>query len=220
MTINIIINISSSSRALILCVRGMFLAFRDSCLSDLTVHTLLINTVNPNSPSSPPEGLKSNFFTILSDWLEKLKSEEKQRSVTENCNLLCVIKLRFCFRAAKLLQVPFLFWINYLLLFCSSSSTLNAILLFRPFLPVKGVDAWLGRACTGTVWKPSGWLGRRVYKKILGKLNSFTFFEASHSLLTLPFSTSLSAPSWILTAIKVLSQRLWILILDQSSVPK
>lgn len=46
----------------VVCVRGIFLTFSDSCLSDLTVHTLLMNTVNPNSPSSPPEGLKSNFF--------------------------------------------------------------------------------------------------------------------------------------------------------------
>lgn len=52
--VNIGINASGSSRALARRVRGMFLAFWDSCLSDLTVHTLLINTVNPNSSSSPP----------------------------------------------------------------------------------------------------------------------------------------------------------------------
>lgn len=81
MTINIIINTASSSRALILCVGGMFLAFWDSCLSDLTVHTLLINTVNPNSSSSAPEGLKSNFLLFCqNDW--RNSSQKRSRGLS------------------------------------------------------------------------------------------------------------------------------------------
>lgn len=81
LTINIVINTASSSRVLILRVTGIFLAFWDSCLSDLTVHTLLINTVNPNSSSSPPEGLKSNFLLFCqNDW--RNSSQKRSRGLS------------------------------------------------------------------------------------------------------------------------------------------
>lgn len=93
----------------------------------------------------------------------------------------------------------------------------NTSLLFGTFLPLKNCDTWLARACKGTVWKARRVAGEKRYSIILNKLNtaSNSAIPSLYILLVL-----LSAPSWILTAIKNPFQRLWLLILDQAYISK